>query len=255
MIRLLWVAAVVAVVVYIPTKTTSGTVGDFTLAFEYAIAAMSLNLVLGYTGIISIGHSAFFGIGMYTTAILVTRYGWSQGWTFYVAAAIAFVIGCLVALPGAAVEGHLPRRGHAGPGRAVPDARQVGQARVAHRGSGRHRRRHLRRHPDWPIIGELRGREGRAVFIYWLAVLLLVISYLVARGVVKSRVGRSLIADPRQRDGGGRDGRPTGQDEDAGVRHLGGDVRDRRLAVDDPAATWPARTSATSRSSAASRSC
>ena len=38
------------------------------------------------------------------------------------------------------------------------------------------------------------GREGRAVFIYWLAVLLLVISYLVARGLVKSRVGRSLVA-------------------------------------------------------------
>ena len=56
---------------YIPTKTTSGTIGDITLAFEYAIAAMSLNLVLGYAGIISIGHSAFFGLGMYTTAILV----------------------------------------------------------------------------------------------------------------------------------------------------------------------------------------
>ena len=85
-IRLVWVAAVVALVLYIPTKTEAGTIGDFTLAFEYAIAAMSLNLVLGYAGIISIGHSAFFGLGMYTTAILVTRYDWSQGWTFFVAA-------------------------------------------------------------------------------------------------------------------------------------------------------------------------
>ena len=104
-IRLVWVAAVVAVLVYIPTKTTSGTVGDFTLAFEYAIAAMSLNLVLGYAGIISIGHSAFFGMGMYTTAILVTRYGWSQGWTFFVAAAITFVVGYLVALPALRLKG------------------------------------------------------------------------------------------------------------------------------------------------------
>ena len=90
-IRLVWVAAVVAVVVYIPTMTQTSTIGDFTLAFEYAIAAMSLNLALGYAGIISLGHSAFFGIGVYTTAILVTRYGWSPGWTFYAAAAIAFV--------------------------------------------------------------------------------------------------------------------------------------------------------------------
>ena len=104
-IRLVWVAAVVAFVVYIPTKTTSSTIGDITLAFEYAIAAMSLNLVLGYTGIISIGHSAFFGIGMYTTAILVTRYDWSQGWTFYVGAAIAFVVGFLIALPALRLKG------------------------------------------------------------------------------------------------------------------------------------------------------
>jgi branched-chain amino acid transport system permease protein len=48
--------------------------------------------------------------------------------------------------------------------------------------------------PTWPILGELRGREGRAVFSYWLAVVLLVVSYLVCRGIVKSRVGRSLIA-------------------------------------------------------------
>ncbi len=48
--------------------------------------------------------------------------------------------------------------------------------------------------PDWPILGELRGREGRAVFMYWLGVVVLVLAYLVCRGIVKSRVGRSLIA-------------------------------------------------------------
>ena len=82
-IRLLWVAAVVAFVIYIPTKTEAGTVGDMTLAIELAIAVMSLNLVLGFAGIISIGHSAFFGLGMYTTGVLVVRYGWPQGWTLF----------------------------------------------------------------------------------------------------------------------------------------------------------------------------
>ena len=36
--------------------------------------------------------------------------------------------------------------------------------------------------------------DGRAVFMYWLAVIVMVLSYLVCRGIVKSRVGRSLIA-------------------------------------------------------------
>jgi branched-chain amino acid transport system permease protein len=48
--------------------------------------------------------------------------------------------------------------------------------------------------PQLPFVGDDSPREARAVFMYWLAVLALVVSYLVCRGLVKSRVGRSLIA-------------------------------------------------------------
>ena len=41
----------------------------------YAILAMSLNLVVGYTGLLSVTHAAFFGIGGYATAILMTTLG------------------------------------------------------------------------------------------------------------------------------------------------------------------------------------
>ena len=175
-IRLLWVAAVVAFVVYIPTKTTSSTIGDITLAFEYAIAAMSLNLVLGYTGIISIGHSAFFGIGMYTTAILVTRYDWSQGWTFYVGAAIAFVVGFLIALPALRLKGIYLAVVTLALAVLFPTLvrwHKLEWLTEGPKGIGSVTYDDI---PKWPVIGELRGREGRAVFIYWLAVLLLVIA-------------------------------------------------------------------------------
>ena len=39
----------------------------------YAIAATSLNLLLGYGGMISLGHAAFFGLGAYASAILLTE--------------------------------------------------------------------------------------------------------------------------------------------------------------------------------------
>ena len=49
--------------------------------------------------------------------------------------------------------------------------------------------------PNWPLLPELRkNADDRAVFMYWLAVIVLVVCYLVCRGIVKSRVGRSLIA-------------------------------------------------------------
>lgn len=41
----------------------------------YAIAAIGLNLLIGYTGQISMGHGAFFGVGAYAAAILYTRAG------------------------------------------------------------------------------------------------------------------------------------------------------------------------------------
>jgi branched-chain amino acid transport system permease protein len=45
------------------------------LTFIFSILAMSLNLLLGFTGIISLGHATFFGIGAYTTGILSTKLG------------------------------------------------------------------------------------------------------------------------------------------------------------------------------------
>lgn len=40
----------------------------------YAILGLSLNLVVGYTGLLSVTHAAFYGIGAYVTAILLTSY-------------------------------------------------------------------------------------------------------------------------------------------------------------------------------------
>jgi len=41
----------------------------------FTIAAMSLNLLLGYTGQLSLGHVAFFGIGAYTSALMSLGFG------------------------------------------------------------------------------------------------------------------------------------------------------------------------------------
>ena len=46
----------------------------FTQMLIFAILAMSLDVLLGYTGLSSFGHAAFFGAGAYAVAILSTRY-------------------------------------------------------------------------------------------------------------------------------------------------------------------------------------
>jgi branched-chain amino acid transport system permease protein len=46
-----------------------------TLALIFALLAMSLNLLMGYTGLTSFGHAAYFGVGAYAAAVVVLRYG------------------------------------------------------------------------------------------------------------------------------------------------------------------------------------
>ena len=46
------------------------------LGLLYASLGMSLNLLAGYTGLLSMCHAAFFGLGAYTTALMTLRHGW-----------------------------------------------------------------------------------------------------------------------------------------------------------------------------------
>jgi branched-chain amino acid transport system permease protein len=72
---------------------------QFSQVLIYAIALIGLNLLTGYNGQISLGHGAFFAIGGYTTAILVTKLGVPYWATLPVAGAICFVAGFLFGLP------------------------------------------------------------------------------------------------------------------------------------------------------------
>ena len=64
-----------------------------------AALALSLNLILGQTGLFHMGHTAFFAVGAYTTAILNTMYQWPIFSTMPVAGVLAAVFALAVALP------------------------------------------------------------------------------------------------------------------------------------------------------------
>lgn len=71
--------------------------------FIFAIFAMSLNLIWGYTGLFTLGHAAFFGVGGYASSILVMRYGIESFWLIAPA-------GILMAALVAAVFGYIALR-------------------------------------------------------------------------------------------------------------------------------------------------
>ena len=76
------------------------------LAGIYAILALGLSLFMGYAGQISLGHSAFFGIGAYTTAILTTRYASPPFLAFWSSALSAAVIAYLIGKPILKLKGY-----------------------------------------------------------------------------------------------------------------------------------------------------
>jgi branched-chain amino acid transport system permease protein len=69
------------------------------------IGAVGLNLLTGFTGQISLGHSAFIGVGAYTSAILITRCGFSFWVSLPIAGLVSALAGMIIGLPSFRVKG------------------------------------------------------------------------------------------------------------------------------------------------------
>ena len=77
-----------------------------TLVLVWAIFGLSWNLLSGYTGLISFGHAAFFGIGAYTTALGQIYFDLSPWLSIPIAAVLGGVAGLLVGFPTFRLQGH-----------------------------------------------------------------------------------------------------------------------------------------------------
>ena len=75
-------------------------------AFITAIAVYGLNVILGYTGLLNLGHAAFFGIGAYGVALLETKAGWPFWPALLAGCAASVLLGALVGLVSLRTRGH-----------------------------------------------------------------------------------------------------------------------------------------------------
>lgn len=71
----------------------------------YAILSMSLNLLVGYTGLPALGHAAFSCVGAYTSSLLALEYGVSPWLGLLAGALVAAVCGMIVAVPSLRIRG------------------------------------------------------------------------------------------------------------------------------------------------------
>ena len=102
-VRLVPFAAIALVVALLPLVLSSYYQGVMTDFLIYAIFAMSLDLIYGYAGLLSLGHAAYFGMGGYAIAILMYHFGIDSLW-------IGVPIGIVVSAVTAAVFGLIALR-------------------------------------------------------------------------------------------------------------------------------------------------
>jgi branched-chain amino acid transport system permease protein len=96
-IKILMVAIALAVFAFIVPHSGSFVVLLATRAMAFAILAMSLDILLGFTGLASLGQAAYFGVGAYLTAVLATKFQFGMGWDFWLVVVLGILLGAALA--------------------------------------------------------------------------------------------------------------------------------------------------------------
>ena len=184
--RLVLLGIGLVILAAIPFMMKSFFIFQITLAIIYAIAILGLNLLTGFNGQFSLGHSAFYAIGAYTAAIMMENLGISYVWTIPVAAIVCFVFGFLFGLPALRLEGIYLALATFALAIAIPQA--LKSTVVEHWTGGVQGIVIIK--PDAPFGLPLSSDQ----WLYLFTVAVAIVMYICATNLVKSRTGRALIA-------------------------------------------------------------
>ncbi|POM23031.1 High-affinity branched-chain amino acid transport system permease protein LivH [Actinomadura rubteroloni] len=176
---LLLLAALVAPFQLVPFR-----VFQLTMVFVYALALLGLNLLVGHTGQISLGHGGFFAVGSYTAAVMMDRWDVPYLLTLPAAAALAFAVGLALGVPVLRLRGlYLALVTMSIAIFLVPLLKRFGSLTGGSMGL-------TLAHPEAPSWTGLAQDQ----WLYFAALAVTAACALVNRSLLRSRVGRALHA-------------------------------------------------------------
>ena len=158
------------------------------LGLIYAMVAIGLNLLVGRTGQISLGHAGFFAIGAYTSALLTSRLDLPFAVALPVAGLLTAAVGFLLGLPALRLTGPYLAVATLGFGLAVPQL-VVWQGSWTGGSSGLHSLP-----PASFAIGPLSVVVRTDQDFYYVALGVLILLTIFARNIVSSHTGRAFVA-------------------------------------------------------------
>ena len=179
-------AAVAVILVLLPKIGMSSYITRVaTMISVYAMLALSLNLITGYTGLVSIGHAGFCAVGGYTSAILSGTFEINFFFAVLCGAVVAGLFGLLLGLPTLRLSGTYLTIATLGFGEIIRmlalNWRSLTNGPL---GISKIQR---------PVIFgyELTNMNGG---LYYLILVLLLITTLIIYAIVRSKMGRALMA-------------------------------------------------------------
>ncbi len=99
-----WYGLLLVTVLLTPTQLSDFYLGELSFVYIYAIAGIGLMLLVGYTGLVSLGHAAFLAIGAYAHASMLTQ-GVPFTASIVLATLLTAVVGGIVGLPALRMTG------------------------------------------------------------------------------------------------------------------------------------------------------
>ncbi|MDB4985790.1 MAG: branched-chain amino acid transporter permease [Myxococcaceae bacterium] len=183
--RLLWLVAGAAIAAA-PFVLEDYYVFQLTLVMACSVALLGLNLLTGFNGQISLGHGAFFALGAYTEAILMSQLGVSYAVGVPVAGVVCLVFGMLFGLPALRLEGLYLALATFALGVSLP---QLLKSRHLAPWTGGVQGITLSK-PAAPLELALTPDQ----WLYFFTLLWLLVSFWSARRLLKSHVGRAIVA-------------------------------------------------------------
>ena len=184
--RELTIGAAVVIAVLIPLSTSSFVTFQLTQVMVYGLAILGLNLLTGFNGQFSLGHSAFYGIGAYTAAIMMSHWSVPYVLTLPAAGVVCFSVGVLFGLPALRLQGLYLALATFALAIAMPQI--------------------LKFHPLENFTGGVQGLVidkpdppfGLPIdadqWLYYLTLAVILIMFAAAGSLVRSRSGRAIMA-------------------------------------------------------------
>lgn len=175
---------VLAVACALPFTMSGFRVFQFTQVLIYAIAILGLNMLTGFNGQISLGHGAFYGIGAYTTAIMIDKWNIGYGWTIPAAAAVCLVVGFLFGRPALRLEGLYLALATFALALAVPQILKY----FEHWTGGSQGIVLSKPKAPWGL------RLNEDQWLYFVTLGVLIVLFVLASNLLRGRTGRAIVA-------------------------------------------------------------